>query len=77
MLRPEDLECVSAAFELTLRYLNENKKEFDILSARDLAAEVIMARALDGEHDAFRLWAAAVGHLRASKGFDVRSNARR
>jgi hypothetical protein len=71
MLRPEDLECVSAAFELTLRYLNENKKEFDIPSARDLAAEVIMARALDGEHDACRLWAAAVRHLRASKGFDV------
>ncbi|KAB0266207.1 hypothetical protein [Microvirga brassicacearum] len=77
MLRPEDLECVSAAFELTLRYLNENNKEFNVPSARDLAAEVIMARALEGEHDAFRLWMDAVRYLKAHQGFNVAASARR
>jgi hypothetical protein len=46
-LHPEDLECVSIAFELTLRYLHDNQCRFDLPAARDFAAEVIMARAMD------------------------------
>ena len=67
LLHPEDLECVAAAFELTMRYLNENKRDFDIPTARSLAADIIMNRALQGEHDAYRLWVAAVRQLQSRK----------
>ena len=52
---PEDLQCVSEAFQLTLRYLNENSRRFDIPSARDFAARFIIERARQGEHNATRL----------------------
>ena len=54
-LVPEDLQCVSEAFQLTLRYLNENSKRFDIPFARDFAARFITDRARQGEHNATRL----------------------
>jgi hypothetical protein len=70
-LGPDDLECVSAAFELTLRYLDENNRDLDLAAARNWAAKIIMARALEGEHDAFCLWTEAVRHLRTRQGFRV------
>lgn len=64
-LYPEDLECVSIAFELTLPYLHDNQCRFDLPSARDFAAEVIMAKAMGGERNAYRLWMAAVHQLQS------------
>ena len=45
MLPPEDLECMSAAFELTLRYLHDHQFQFDLRTARDYVARLIMERA--------------------------------
>ncbi len=63
MLPPEDLECVSAAFELTLRYLHDHQSQFDLRTARDYVARLIMERARQGEHDAHNLFGAAIRAL--------------
>jgi hypothetical protein len=62
-LPPEDLECVSAAFELTLRYLHDHQSRYDPITARDYVAHLIMERAREGEHDAHNLWSAAIRAL--------------
>ena len=65
-LVPEDLQCVSEAFEQTLRYLNDNRKRFDIPSARDFAAQFIIDRAIQGERNATRLWLSTITQLNSS-----------
>jgi hypothetical protein len=70
---PEDLECVSVAFALTLQYLNDHQSRFDLFSARNYAAKIIMERALEGEHDTYRLWTAAVRALQGGSGYNVLS----
>ena len=62
-LVPEDLQCVSEAFQLTVRYLNENSKRFDVPSARDFAARFIIDRARQGERNATRLLLSTITQL--------------
>ena len=73
-LVPQDLQCVSDAFQLTRCYLNEKSKRFDVPSTLDFAARFIIDRAREGERHATRLLLSTITQLNSS---GARSNSTR
>jgi hypothetical protein len=77
LIRPEDLECVSAALDLTLRFLIENKTRFDLQSARNFAQVRSWSARCKANATPYRLWAGTVRDLEAqSDRFPVRGAGR-